>query len=329
MHKGMSYAIQSGRTAWIMGRWSTATVSAGDHPQHTGMLIVAPAFNGDGAAWGVLAVLTSSPHTDWKVVEAVEQCAREMTHVLAQPGMLSAPHEDVLLHELRVPLGAANYALEALAQRHGATLAGDDQHLLRTAQLGLMQAQSIMRLASQLQASGDELTKPDMRAISIGEALEYALVLLSAARSRVYSELAVDLPLAWGNEFWLTQALTNLLENALKYSWPRSRIQVDAQPTDRDRVLISVHSHGKKVPGGYQRIFEPYVRGARSDDLTSKGLGLCIAHHLITAMGGDIWMEGDGHHATTVMLTLPTACGNAREEVSDEVPSMWRRNTRG
>src|SRR2546430_623561 len=60
-------------------------------------------------------------------------------------------------------------------------------------------------------------------------------------------------------------------------------------------------------PNQQQAIFRPYVGGARSDDLTSQGLGLSIARYCVTAMGGDIWVESDGHRGATLSFTLPLA----------------------
>jgi two-component system sensor histidine kinase ChiS len=88
-------------------------------------------------------------------------------------------------------------------------------------------------------------------------------------------------------------------------------VQVAVSCTAPDRVPISVIDTGGGVPPDRQHeIFGPYVRGARSDDLTSQGLGLSIARYFVTAMGGDMWVESDGHSGTTLSFTLPIASGD-------------------
>ena len=80
-----------------------------------------------------------------------------------------------------------------------------------------------------------------------------------------------------------------------------------------DRVLISIISAHTGVSTDERRaLFRPYARRERSHDLTSQGLGLSIVRYLVTAMGGDITIESDGHSHTALLLTLVTA-PNERE----------------
>jgi two-component system, OmpR family, sensor histidine kinase KdpD len=210
------------------------------------------------------------------------------------------------LHELRVPLGAANYALEALVQRRSSQWERADEELLNTARLGVMEAQSVMRSASQLLAIDNGLTNPDLRTVSLGAALRRALALLPIACSRVSLTLDQEAPLVVADELWLTQTLTNLLENALKYSETGSPITVVARQAC-DQVLMSIQSHSRDVPVGQHSYPDVSEGTLHADDLTSKGLGLNIARRLITGMGGELWIESDGGSATKAVVALPIA----------------------
>jgi signal transduction histidine kinase len=117
-----------------------------------------------------------------------------------------------------------------------------------------------------------------------------------------------DPPLVRADGVWLTQVLTNLLENAIKHTQPTERVQVSATQISRDRVQMAIVSAGAGVsPEERNALFHPYVRKERPYDLTSQGLGLAIARYLITAMGGDITLESDGYSYTTLLVTLPIA----------------------
>ena len=315
----VSDAVDSGRVAHAVGRWRTAP----EYPPRPLRLIVAPALTGDGEAWGALAVAVSSALIGAKseVATRVQRCAREITNVVVKSEALSArytaaspaeaqsavdPHTDILLHELRVPLGAAHYALEALAQRRSSHWEGADEELLNTARLGVLEAQTVMRSASQLLAIDNDLTKPDLRTVSLGLAMARALALLPIAHSRVRLTLDQEAPLVMADELWLTHTLTNLLENALKYSESRSPITVVARQA-RDQVLMSIHSHSRDIPVGQHSCPDPSGETFWADDLTSRGLGLNIARRLITGMGGELWIESDGGGATKAVVALPIA----------------------
>jgi signal transduction histidine kinase len=333
-HGAMSYAMNWKHTVLAFGRWRAGPIETRQRPK---ALIFVPTFTADGGAWGALAVVTASMDIDREVIRAAERCAWTITNVVSQageapasvaiampwllparPAVNSGPrkdilsHEDFLLHELRVPLSAATYALAALAKRQGADWEGEGEveRLVYTAQLGVLEAQSIMRSASQLWSIDNELIELDIRAVSIGWMLEQVLTLLPTARSRVRLELHEDVPLIAADERRLKQALTNLLENAVKYSWSHTPITVAAHLTGRDRVLICIHSQGRGIPSEQQSLLDRHARDVRNtppDDLTSKGLGLSIARDFITGMGGHLWIESDGTGAVRVELTLPIA----------------------
>jgi len=317
VRQAVSDAFDSGRVVQAVGRWRTAL----EYPPRPLRLVVAPAFTGDGEAWGALAVAVSSGLIEAKsdVVKRAQRYARDITNFVTKVDTFSAqltpttpaqpvvgPRIDILLHELRVPLGAANYALEALAQHQSSQWERADVELLNTARLGVMEAQSVMRSASQVLAMDNDLTKPDLRTVSLELAMARALTLLPTARSRVRLTLDQEAPLVMADELWLTQTLTNLLENALKYSESRSPITVVARQA-RDQVLMSIHSHGRDIPVGQHSCPDPAGETLGANDLTSRGLGLNIARRLITGMGGELWIESDGGGATTAVVTLPIA----------------------
>jgi K+-sensing histidine kinase KdpD len=221
----------------------------------------------------------------------------------------SVASREVLTHELRVPLCAAAYALDALT--HSRAIAGhnsDDERLLNIAQVGVLEAQRILRWDAQLRALVHEPIASAIGPTSVKEALNRALLLLPWIAPCVRVGMLEDLPLVWADGVWLTQVFTNLLENATKHTQSPECVQVTATKIWRDRVQISIISaDGGVSPEERRALFRPYARKERSYDLTSQGLGLSIARYLISAMGGDIALESDGYSHTTLLLTLVTA----------------------
>ncbi len=126
----------------------------------------------------------------------------------------------------------------------------------------------------------------------VGTALER--VEAAHGEGRVDVEIANDGTILIG-ELDLTQttrALTNLLENALKYSPGDAPVALRVEGRD-GRVRFTVDDAGPGIiSGDEQRIFEPFYRGAGvADRVRGTGLGLSIARQLIEAQGGTLTYE--------------------------------------
>lgn len=92
---------------------------------------------------------------------------------------------------------------------------------------------------------------------------------------------------------FLDAALTNLLENAVKFTGPEAPIHVTGAPAGDDIVRIVIEDGGPGVPEAMlERIFEPFVRvrplGRGTAGNRGTGLGLAVVHGLVEAMGGQV-----------------------------------------
>ena len=107
----------------------------------------------------------------------------------------------------------------------------------------------------------------------------------------------------------LTNALWNLLDNAVKYSPAATPVRVDVKRGAAE-VTIAVHDRGPGVPPAERRaIFERFVRGARARELgiPGTGLGLALVAHIATAHGGRVELESEEGGGSTFRLVLPAA----------------------
>ena len=104
----------------------------------------------------------------------------------------------------------------------------------------------------------------------------------------------------------IERALTNLIENALKYSPPEApvRLQVSGTPSE---VYVRVIDHGPGIPAEeLDRLFEPFQRGGTAVGQRGAGLGLAIARGFAEANGGRVWAEARAGQGATFVLALPT-----------------------
>ena len=104
----------------------------------------------------------------------------------------------------------------------------------------------------------------------------------------------------------LREILSNLLTNAAKYSKTGTKITVGAIPAG-EYVTVNVHNEGNGLAvGDLNRIFEREYRVSPNGDQPGYGLGLSIAHALVTRLGGRIW-AASGARGTNFAFTVPAA----------------------
>ena len=128
-------------------------------------------------------------------------------------------------------------------------------------------------------------------------------------------EIEVDAPPARltviGDRRQLVSAVTNLLDNAVKYSEPGSSIDVRAR-TDGTWVDVTVRDHGIGIPRrDLERIFERFYRvdRARSRETGGTGLGLAIVRHVASNHRGEVRVQSREGVGSTFTLRLPAGPG--------------------
>jgi signal transduction histidine kinase len=105
----------------------------------------------------------------------------------------------------------------------------------------------------------------------------------------------------------ISQALFNLLDNALKYSGESREIFLSAW-SDQDSVFLQVRDEGIGIREGEQeRIFEKFYRSEYSHDssIRGSGIGLTLVAHIVKAHGGQVMLESDLGKGTKVVMKLP------------------------
>jgi two-component system, OmpR family, sensor histidine kinase SenX3 len=212
-------------------------------------------------------------------------------------------------HELKTPIGALALLAETIA-------ASDDPTVVH----GL--AEQVLREADRLARIVDDLL--DLSIIEAQEALTREAVplrlLLEEAVERIRPlALAQGIPLHGSvppedvavacDPTQVVSAVTNLLDNAVKYSDEGAPVELGAW-RDSDRAVIEVRDHGIGVPTkDLERIFERFYRvdKARSRATGGTGLGLSIVRHVAQVHGGDVSVESREGEGSTFRLVLPLA----------------------
>ena len=105
----------------------------------------------------------------------------------------------------------------------------------------------------------------------------------------------------------LHQALTNLLENALKFTPRGGTVRVTGWQRG-DEVGVTVRDDGPGIPREARRhLFDRFYRvdSARGRDVGGSGLGLAICREIAAAHGGHVWVESEEGRGSAFSLALP------------------------
>jgi two-component system phosphate regulon sensor histidine kinase PhoR len=218
-------------------------------------------------------------------------------------------------HELRTPLASIQGYTETLMD--GALY--DQAHNMRFLAIIRHNAERLARLTADLLAlSRIEMKRQEFRFATyrVNELLADVLDTIRPIVNKKQITLTQEITAA-GTEVYcdseaLYQILSNLVDNAVKYTPERGEITVGVRfcpPSDGARMLeFHVRDTGVGIPPEDQpRLFERFYRvdKARSRELGGTGLGLAIVKHLVRTQGGDVRVESELDKGSTFFFTLP------------------------
>ncbi|NJO81344.1 MAG: GAF domain-containing protein [Blastochloris sp.] len=107
----------------------------------------------------------------------------------------------------------------------------------------------------------------------------------------------------------ITQAISNIIGNAIKYSPADGSITIHIKQhqTDPREALLSISDQGVGIPEAEQdKLFQRFFRASNvEEDVTGTGLGLFITREIVSRHGGRIWFESHEGQGTTFFITLP------------------------
>jgi PAS domain S-box-containing protein len=129
----------------------------------------------------------------------------------------------------------------------------------------------------------------------------------SSSEHSIVADLDPSLPTILADGDRMVQVLSNLLNNAVKYSPAGGEIRVLSR-RDGTQVLISVSDQGQGIPQEFlMRVFERYERyeSSPASRIIGTGLGLPIARQIVEMHGGKIWVESKVGTGSTFHFTIP------------------------
>jgi PAS domain S-box-containing protein len=215
----------------------------------------------------------------------------------------------MISHELRTPLTSIKGFATTLLADDVQWDATEERDFIQTINL---EADKLTELIEQLL----DLSRLDAGLLPIRPATHRLDDIVTTAMAQLQSisqhhslvvDMAADLPRVNADRQRVGQVITNLVDNAAKYSPYGSEIRLSARRVDR-AVQVDVSDQGIGIaPEERQRVFEAFRRGEGESTKRTKGagLGLAICKGLIEAQGGRIWVQPRERPGSTVSFTLP------------------------
>ncbi|HLC94090.1 MAG TPA: ATP-binding protein [Patescibacteria group bacterium] len=209
-------------------------------------------------------------------------------------------------HELKTPLSTIGSAIELATtrERTGKEYRATCEDLL----IDVNKLSSIVKNILDLAWFGAENEKLDKRrfnlSLTVKELHELAVRMGDTKHMKIFGEIKHDIFIT-GVEDKISRALLNIIDNAIKYTPDKGKVNLRLFTTD-DHAVFEVNDTGvgivkKDIP----HIFERFWRGREARETHGTGLGLAIAQGIIKAHGGEIRVESTVGKGTSIRILLP------------------------
>ena len=287
----VALAILAGTAIWstLHGSGPFATLAPNE-----GLLLL-------GAFMGVAAVLTLA------LAAAESELRRAEARKIAERDEFIA----VAAHELRTPITSLRLAVQLLRRETGRGIPPDDAKIRDSLITVESQSQRLGRLVTELletvRLREGRLTL-DVQQVDISDLVTRVVRDAQATTSR--HTIAVESPprlRAKLDALRFLQVVSNLLDNAVKFSPDGGRIEVGLSSPKRGALRLAVRDHGIGIkPEDRPHIFERSYQSQPVDQRAGLGLGLYVSREIVERHGGRIEAEFPDDGGTRIVVSLPT-----------------------
>ncbi|WBQ05707.1 ATP-binding protein [Kribbella sp. CA-293567] len=223
-------------------------------------------------------------------------------------------------HELRTPLTSIRTNLDLLAQadKRGGLRPEDRQQLLDDVRAQMDELTTLIGDLTELARDTPQVR--DAELIEMSNVVEDALIKVRRRASVIEWDVQLSPFPVWGDERLLGRAVTNLLDNAAKYSMPDGAAAhvPEGEPLGRvtvrllDGVLTVTDSGPGIAEADLPHVFERFYRSSEARSRPGSGLGLAIVKHAAEQHGGMIYARNAPEGGAQFTLWLPHAATQSR-----------------
>jgi signal transduction histidine kinase len=243
----------------------------------------------------------------WRILERSQLAAAKSYREIEQLSKLRSEFVSIVSHEFRTPLTGIQGFSEMMRDEN-LTLpemreyAGDiNKDARRLARL-ITDMLDLDRMESGQMTLNSEPV--DLNRIVSDTAAQFRL---SAVDHPIELDLDAGLRGLMGDSDRLTQVITNLVSNAIKYSPSGGAVELRTEQSGKT-VTLTVTDHGMGIPAEHlEKIFDRYsrVETAETRSIQGTGLGLPIVRQIVELCKGKVWATSEAGHGTVLHVQLP------------------------
>lgn len=216
------------------------------------------------------------------------------------------------VHELRTPITAMRGYIEVFEDEVAQSLNPEQKQFMEALSA---QAQQLGSFISNIQnfAKIEEnsmslsLREEDWTAI-VASAVSSMKLRAQVRKKTIVAEIPEDLPKVGVDKVTIHEVLTNLIENAIKYTHSSEPVVVSCKIKDKNFIETTITDKGIGIPESLLgNLFERFYRSHRSSaSIGGMGLGLYLSKSIVVAHGGEIWVKSKEGQGSTFGFTIPT-----------------------
>lgn len=242
------------------------------------------------------------------IAQAQNAEAQHRLQVVEESDRLKSALLNAVSHDLRTPLSSIKASATALLLTDSRWAEEEGREFLQTIDFEADRLNRLVGNLLDLSRIEGGILRPILDWYHPQEVIDEAMPhIRSLLGTREFTlEMARELPPIQVDLLRMSEVLTNLIDNAVKYSPRETPIELRIWQHERG-VSLAVIDHGPGVPIGIRsRIFDAFYQGRRhGDSQRGTGLGLAICRGVAQAHGGTIRLEGTTGGGATFVFTLP------------------------
>lgn len=231
----------------------------------------------------------------------------------------------IAAHQMRTPLSAIRWTLNILSTGSMGTLTEKQKDSLRQ---GTEVTEHMIRLVNDLLnvsrieegRFGYDFKHTSLTAIIEGLIKEENIKAQQNDVKLVFRKPKNELPDLLIDTEKMRIALSNIIDNAIKYSLPGKNVEI-AVVLKGNQVIVAVRDHGIGVPQkDLSRLFSKFFRAENALRLqtSGSGLGLYITKNIIEQHGGKLWAESEQNKGSIFYFSLPVHLEKKEESVDEK-----------
>lgn len=233
-----------------------------------------------------------------------------------QPQSATYPHADYIsinAHQIRTAMSAVKWIVEMFLSGDVGKLTAEQENLLKKAHestnraIATVSEMLLVNKTTDLVEKEYEFAETDLTELVESSIFNFSGEAYQGGIEVIFLKHGLTVPKVRADKEKILVVLSNLLENAIKYSNNHGKIFVILQGQD-DAVRFSIKNKGVIIaPDEKPKIFQKFYRApeAEKKEPVGSGIGLFTIKKIVENHGGKIWFESEPEEGTTFYFTIP------------------------